>query len=170
MATSLRWDGAGAGERALLGLTDGSEVPLDPATLTIDEAGILRCQVRPNGVEARLATSAASALAEHIDRARSRACVWPAAAHPIAAPLNRPCYWVPCHNTRQVLLSRSTATRAWATRVPSFAEATGVTAQPKPVTMLLRHRNRTQARELILLVSCRMRISSRAPHAVDTKL
>jgi hypothetical protein len=66
VATSLRWDRTAAGEQALLGLTDGSEVPLDPATLTIDEAGTLRCQVRPNAVEARLGTSAASALADHL--------------------------------------------------------------------------------------------------------
>lgn len=83
VATSLRWDGTGAGERALLGLTDGSEVPLDPATLTIDEAGILRCQVRPNGVEARLATSAASALAEHIDSGGQPRLRLAGAAHPI---------------------------------------------------------------------------------------
>jgi hypothetical protein len=83
VATSLRWDGAGAGERALLGLTDGSEVPLDPATLTIDQAGILRCQVRPNSVEARLATSAASALAEHIDSGAQPRLRLAGAAHPI---------------------------------------------------------------------------------------
>jgi uncharacterized protein len=67
VATSLRWEAAGADERALLGLTDGSEVPLDPTTLTVDDAGTLRCQVRPNGVEARLATSAAATLAERIE-------------------------------------------------------------------------------------------------------
>jgi uncharacterized protein len=84
VATSLRWEGAGAGERALLGLNDGSEVPLDPATLTIDQAGILRCQVRPNAVEARLATSAASALADHIDSAGAQPRLRLAgAAHPI---------------------------------------------------------------------------------------
>jgi hypothetical protein len=67
VATSLRWEGAGADERALLGLTDGSEVSLDPTTLTVDDAGTLRCQVRPGGVEARLATSAAATLAERIE-------------------------------------------------------------------------------------------------------
>ena len=41
VATSLRWEAAGTDERALLGLTDGSEVPLDPATLTVDEVWAL---------------------------------------------------------------------------------------------------------------------------------
>lgn len=63
VATSLRWEGA----RALLGLTDGSLVPLRPETLTIDPAGTLRCQVRPNRIEARLGTSAAAVLAERIE-------------------------------------------------------------------------------------------------------
>ena len=35
VATSLRW----SGERALLGLTDGSEEALDPRTLTADDDG-----------------------------------------------------------------------------------------------------------------------------------
>lgn len=69
VATSLRWAGAGAEEQALLGLTDGSEVALDPATLTVDAAGTLRAEVRPHGVEARLGTSAASALADRIEQA-----------------------------------------------------------------------------------------------------
>jgi hypothetical protein len=67
VATSLRWEGDGDAERALLGLNDGSEVPLDPATLTIDAEGTMRTEVRPNGVEARLATSAAATLAERIE-------------------------------------------------------------------------------------------------------
>jgi hypothetical protein len=53
------------GERALLALSDGSEEPLDPRTLTVDEAGVLRCRVH-RGLEARLATSAAVALADRI--------------------------------------------------------------------------------------------------------
>ena len=63
VATSLRW----LGERALLGLTDGSEVPLDPDGLNIDGAGTLRCRVRDSGVEARLGVAAAAALAERIE-------------------------------------------------------------------------------------------------------
>jgi len=49
-----------------LELSDGADEPLDPATLTIDGDGILRCQVRGGRLEARLATSAAVALADHL--------------------------------------------------------------------------------------------------------
>jgi uncharacterized protein len=63
VATSLRWEG----QRALLGLTDGAEEALDPATVTVDDMGILRCQVRGGRLEARLATAAAAALAERIE-------------------------------------------------------------------------------------------------------
>jgi hypothetical protein len=63
VATSLRWQGGDA----FLGLTDGSEERLDPSTLTIDEAGVLRGRVRDGRLEARLATSAATVLAEKID-------------------------------------------------------------------------------------------------------
>jgi hypothetical protein len=63
VATSLRW----VGEQALLGLTDGSEEELDPATLTVDDAGVARAWVRGGGLEARLATPAASALGERLD-------------------------------------------------------------------------------------------------------
>src|SRR6185295_9012083 len=34
-----------------LELSDGAEEPLDPATLTVDEAGILRCRVRGGRLE-----------------------------------------------------------------------------------------------------------------------
>ncbi|HVZ74282.1 MAG TPA: hypothetical protein VHJ20_18005 [Polyangia bacterium] len=54
------------GERAYLALSDGAEEPLDPATLTIDDAGVLRARVRGGRLEARLATSAAAALADAI--------------------------------------------------------------------------------------------------------
>jgi hypothetical protein len=60
---ALRWDG----ERALLSLSDGAEEPLDPRTLAIDAAGVLRCQVRAGRLEARLSNSAAAALAEKIE-------------------------------------------------------------------------------------------------------
>jgi hypothetical protein len=53
------------GERALLALSDGNEERLDPRTLTVDDAGVLRCRVH-RGLEARLATSAAAALADRI--------------------------------------------------------------------------------------------------------
>ena len=54
------------GETILLALSDGSEEPLDPATLTIDAAGILRCRARGGALEARLATSAVAALGDRI--------------------------------------------------------------------------------------------------------
>jgi hypothetical protein len=66
VATSLRWQG----DRAWLGLSDGSEEPLDPAGLTIDEAGTLRARVHADKgarLEARLGASAATALAERIE-------------------------------------------------------------------------------------------------------
>jgi uncharacterized protein len=63
---ALRADAGGGAGEIRLSLSDGSEEPLDPATLTIDEQGILRCWVRGGRLEARLATSAASALAERI--------------------------------------------------------------------------------------------------------
>jgi hypothetical protein len=64
VATSLRWvDG-----RPLLGLTDGNEEALEPATLTLDGSGVLRCRVRGGRLEARLATAAAATLAERIEQ------------------------------------------------------------------------------------------------------
>lgn len=66
VATSLRWSGA----EAWLGLNDGDEEPLAPETLTVDDAGVLRCRVRRGHaeptIEVRLATSAASTLAERM--------------------------------------------------------------------------------------------------------
>ena len=45
--------GAGRhGPRVLLGLSDGSEEALDPATLTVDGAGILRAFARAGRLEA----------------------------------------------------------------------------------------------------------------------
>ena len=49
-----------------LALSDGSEEPLDPATLTVDDAGVLRAWVRDGRLEARLASSAAAVLADAI--------------------------------------------------------------------------------------------------------
>ena len=49
-----------------LALSDGSEEPLDPATLTVDDAGVLRAWVRGGRLEARLASSAAAVVADLI--------------------------------------------------------------------------------------------------------
>src|SRR6185295_2524984 len=54
------------GEAIVLALSDGSEEALDPATLTLDGAGVLRCRVRGGRLGARLATSAASLLGDRI--------------------------------------------------------------------------------------------------------
>jgi len=62
VARSARWEG----EELMLGLSDGSEEPLDRGTLTADGEGVLRCLVRGGRLEARIATSAAVVLAERI--------------------------------------------------------------------------------------------------------
>jgi len=51
---------------ATLQLSDGAEERLDPITLTVDVRGILRCWVRDGRLEARLSTSAATAVSELI--------------------------------------------------------------------------------------------------------
>jgi hypothetical protein len=58
--------GAGAEAVVTLQLSDGAEERLEPRTLTVDDAGILRCWVRGGRLEARLATSAAAAIADRI--------------------------------------------------------------------------------------------------------
>lgn len=63
VATSARREG----KTVWLGLTDGSEAPLDPRTLTLDQAGVLRCRVRQGRIEARLGPAATSLLSEHIE-------------------------------------------------------------------------------------------------------
>jgi hypothetical protein len=63
VARAARVDPAGG---AHLALSDGSEEPLDPDALTVDDAGILRAWVRGGRLEARLASSAAAALADHL--------------------------------------------------------------------------------------------------------
>jgi len=63
VARALR---AGPDGALWLALSDGAEERLDPATLTVDDAGILRCRVRGGRLEARLDTSAAAALAERL--------------------------------------------------------------------------------------------------------
>jgi len=65
VARSARWEG----EALMLGLSDGSEEPLDRGTLTIDGAGVMRCLVRGGRLEARISTSAAVVLAERIEEA-----------------------------------------------------------------------------------------------------
>lgn len=65
VARAARWEGDGA----LLALSDGSDEPLVPETLTIDDAGVLRCLVRGGRLEARLATSAAATLADRFEPA-----------------------------------------------------------------------------------------------------
>jgi hypothetical protein len=82
VATSLRW----VGDQALLGLSDGSEEPLDPATVTLDQAGVLRCRARGGRLEARLGTAAASALAERIEAPGERpVLVLGGRRHPLGA-------------------------------------------------------------------------------------
>lgn len=56
-----------AGDSVFLALSDGAEERLDPRTLSVDAAGIMRCWVRAARIEARLSTSAAIVLAELID-------------------------------------------------------------------------------------------------------
>jgi len=55
------------GDRVLLTLSDGAEEVLVPETLTIDDAGVVRCAARGGKLEARLSTAAAAALADLID-------------------------------------------------------------------------------------------------------
>lgn len=68
VARAARWQG----DSLLLALSDGAEEPLDPATLTVDAAGVLRCQVRNARLAARLSTSAATVLADRVEGARLR--------------------------------------------------------------------------------------------------
>ena len=68
VARSARRDG----EVIHLGLSDGSEEALDPATLDLDAAGIMRCRVRGGRLEARLASSAALIVADCVEGDPSR--------------------------------------------------------------------------------------------------
>jgi hypothetical protein len=61
IARAARIDPAGD---VRLALSDGSEERLDPVTLTVDDAGVLRAWVRDGRLEARLATSAAAVLGD----------------------------------------------------------------------------------------------------------
>src|SRR6266478_3254708 len=53
-------------DRVTLAISDGAAEDLDPATLTIDQAGTLRCSVRHGRLEARLSTWAAATLSDRI--------------------------------------------------------------------------------------------------------
>ena len=55
------------GGAVFIALSESAEERLDPATLTIDEQGVMRCWVRGGRLEARLANSAAAVLADLID-------------------------------------------------------------------------------------------------------
>jgi hypothetical protein len=79
VAHGLRWEG----DRALLALSDASEEPLDPASLTVDDAGVLRCQVRGGRLEARLGIAAAAALAERIEADEDATAAGDDAARPV---------------------------------------------------------------------------------------
>lgn len=69
VARAARVDGAGV---VWLALSDGSDEPLVPDTLTIDDAGVLRAWVRGGKIEARLASSAAAALADAVSEVDGR--------------------------------------------------------------------------------------------------
>jgi len=69
VARAARIDAAG---RVFLALSDGSEEALAPDTLTVDDAGVLYAWVRGGKLEARLATSAAAALADLLSEAGGR--------------------------------------------------------------------------------------------------
>ena len=69
VARAARVDPAG---NVQLALSDGNEEPLDPATLTVDDAGVLRAWVRGGRLEARLASSAAVVLADALTEADGR--------------------------------------------------------------------------------------------------
>jgi hypothetical protein len=58
-------------DRVTLALSDGAAEDLDPATLAMDQAGTLRCTVRDGRLEARLSTSAAATLSDHITETAS---------------------------------------------------------------------------------------------------
>src|SRR3954462_396389 len=63
VARAARIDQAGT---VFLALSDGNEEALDPETLTVDDAGVLRAWVRGGRLEARLTTSAATVVGDAI--------------------------------------------------------------------------------------------------------
>jgi hypothetical protein len=71
-----------------LALSDGAEERLDPATLTVDSAGILRAWVRGARLEARLSSSAVAALADLLTESGGRS-VLQVAGQSIPLPARR---------------------------------------------------------------------------------
>lgn len=67
VARAARVDGGSV----VLALSDGAEEPLNPASVTIDDQGVMRCGVRGGRLEARLATSAACLVADFIEEGPS---------------------------------------------------------------------------------------------------
>jgi hypothetical protein len=72
VARAARLEGGGDAERVLLALSDGSEEPLEPVTLTVDGAGVLRARVRGGRLWARLGTSAVAVLGERLSEEAGR--------------------------------------------------------------------------------------------------
>ena len=68
VARAARVDGEGT---IWLALSDGAEEPLDPATITVDEEGILRAVVRNGRLAARFASTAAAAIAAVVSEDRA---------------------------------------------------------------------------------------------------
>jgi len=65
-------EGIRATERGItLCLFDGSEEPLDPETLTLDENGVLRTTVKGGAFDARFSRSAQLALGPHLEEGSS---------------------------------------------------------------------------------------------------
>jgi hypothetical protein len=86
VARAARIDGAPP-QTITLALSDGTEARLYPETLTIDGAGIMRCVVGPRGLAARLATSAATVVAELIqERPGGPALIVGNRAFPLGCP------------------------------------------------------------------------------------
>src|SRR3954470_13593312 len=63
VARSARLDG----DSVWLGLPGASEEALDPATLSLDGLGVMRCRVRGGRLEARLSSSAAVVVGDLIE-------------------------------------------------------------------------------------------------------
>ena len=73
-----------------LALSDGAEESLDPARLTVDEAGVLRVFVRGGRLEARLATSAVAALGDLLTETPDGRPVLRAAGRSVEIPVRGP--------------------------------------------------------------------------------
>jgi hypothetical protein len=73
VARAARIDAAGA---IWLALSDGAEEALDPKTLTVDGAGVLRAWVRGGRLEARLTTSSVAVLGDRLTEQDGRITIW----------------------------------------------------------------------------------------------